>query len=367
MNGDSTLLLRVGAFAGVASAFLYTAANVQLKRAVAIDPFLVAAVKALPTVICLAPVVVWYLVAKKPLGTNYSMVPRFMVVALIGQFVGNAAFQIALGHIALAVAVPITLGTLIIGGGGLGWILLGEPISRGKWVAMAILILAVVVLSLGDSGGDGFRETPEQTTTQTTAQTGPQTTEQIGVQTTVQTGDQATDQTGEPIPWFGALCAVATGAAYSLFGVVTRRTLNSGLSMPATLMISGSIGVVSLWSFCLWRLGFESVVAIENDQWITMAWAGGFNFAAFVALSASLKYLPVVAVNLINASQVAMAAAAGVYFFEEVITASVVSGITLTVVGLLVLTISGMRKQAIEPQVFTAEQKPATEQKFAAR
>lgn len=314
IDRGSTHWIRVGSIAGIASAFLYTAANVQLRRAVSVDPFLVAAVKALPTVVGLTPVVLWYLFAGKPLGTNYSLLPRFALVALIGQFVGNAAFQVALGHIALAVAVPITLGTLIVGGGALGWFLLGEPISRGKWMAMAVLITAVVVLSTGENGTNA---------------------------TSRSSGDET-----EPIVWFGAACAIASGAAYSLFGVITRRTLNNGLSMPATMMTSGLVGAISLWSFCLIRLGPDAVLAIRSDQWITMAWAGTFNFAAFVALSASLKFLPVVAVNLINASQVAMAAIAGVYFFNESLNPSVATGIALTVIGLLVLTASSNRRRS---------------------
>jgi len=65
--------------------------------------------------------------------------------------------------------------------------------------------------------------------------------------------------------------------------------------------------------------------------------AGLFNFAAFVALASSLKVLPVVAVNLINASQVAMAALAGVLLFAEPVTATLLAGIVLTVAGLVAL------------------------------
>lgn len=316
-------LLQFGAVAGLSSAVLYTAANVQLRRAVAIDPFLVAAVKAVPTVVGMLPVIVWYLWAGRPLGRNVPMMTRFAAVALFGQFVGNAAFQIALQHIALAVAVPVVLGTLIVGGGALGWIILGEPISRAKWVAMAILLGAVVVLSTGENQTNANVLVADN-------------------DVTVDGGDGAEHPGGGgPIIWFGALCAAASGAAYSLFGVVMRQTLQRGVSMPATLMISGVVGVVSLWAFCLVRLGPAMLADVAPASWVTMMWAGTFNFLAFVALSVALKFLPVVAVNLINASQVAMAAMVGVYFFGETINRSIVIGITLTVIGLVVLTVSG--------------------------
>ena len=65
--------------------------------------------------------------------------------------------------------------------------------------------------------------------------------------------------------------------------------------------------------------------------------AAAFNFTAFVALAFALKSLPVVAVNLINASQVAMAAVAGVMLFAEPATAPLIIGIMLTFAGLMIL------------------------------
>ena len=295
-----------GAVAGFASAVLYTAANVQLRRSVGVDPFLVAAVKSVPTTLGIVPAVLWMLARRQPLATDYSMATRFAAVALLGQFVGNAAFQVALEHITLAVAVPITLGTLIIGGGLLGWRYLGEPIGRARAVSMVLLITAVGVLSMGDN--------------QTNASV---------------TGEQAT---GPPVVWWGAACAVASGAAYSLFGVTMRRTLQSGMSLPVTMLISGVVGMVSLWGYCGVRLGTAYFHTITDHQWWVMSTAGAFNFAAFAALSAALQRLPVVAVNLINASQVAMATLAGVWLFDESLNGSVYAGVLLTVAGLLVLT-----------------------------
>jgi drug/metabolite transporter (DMT)-like permease len=68
-----------------------------------------------------------------------------------------------------------------------------------------------------------------------------------------------------------------------------------------------------------------------------MVVAGLLNFCAFVSLSIALKSLPVVAVNLLNASQVAMAALAGIIFFSEPVTSSLITGVGLTLLGLLVM------------------------------
>lgn len=123
-----------------------------------------------------------------------------------------------------------------------------------------------------------------------------------------------------------------------------RQAMTGGLSAPATMFISGFVGMISLWSYSLFRLGWEPFTQVSPEQWMTMVTAGVCNFTAFVALSTSLKALPVVAVNLINASQVAMAAVAGVILFAEPVTGTLILGILLTMAGLAILATARRRK-----------------------
>jgi drug/metabolite transporter (DMT)-like permease len=306
-----------GVLFGLASAVLYTAANIALRRCVGIDPFLVSAVKAGPTVIVLGPFLGWMLSRGETLATSGRMVPRFMFAALVGQFVGNAAFQFSLGMIGLAVAVPITLGTMIVGAAILGRWLLHEPVRLRTAVAMVVLIGSVVVLSL-PSG----------------AMTDPSEPSDAGRSAALSSASQV---------WLGSLFAASSGVAYALFGTVMRQALTGGLSAPLTMFISGSVGTVSLWTITFLRNGFGPLAAVETGDWGMMFAAGIFNFTAFVALAVALKALPVVAVNLINASQVAMAALAGIVLFAEPVTASLVIGIALTFAGLGIL--AGNRKR----------------------
>ncbi|MDE0864178.1 MAG: DMT family transporter [Rubripirellula sp.] len=291
----------MGFILGLSAAVLYTMANIALRHCISVDPFLVSAVKAAPTVILLGPFLLWMLASGEPIANSGRMVPRFIVVSIIGQFVGNAAFQIALGTIGLAASVPITLGVLIIGGAVLGRLLLKEPVSSRSAVAMVTLIIAVIVLSHPSTS-----QTPEKSILNL------------------------------PL-WVGAMFAAASGAAYALFGVVMRQTLIGGVSAPATMFISGVVGTISLWSVALLRLGIEPIAAVDTSQWTMMTAAGLLNFSAFVALTVSLKALPVVAVNLINASQVALAAIAGVILFSEPVTWPLSLGLILTFAGLIVL------------------------------
>lgn len=286
-----------GAICGMISAIVYTLANIALRQCVGVDPILVSAVKAAPTVVFLGPLLAWMLATGQTVATSMRQVPRFIVASFFGQLVGNGAFQIALGIIGLAAAVPITLGVMIVCSAVLGHVLLNEAVNRRKVVAIFTLITAVFILS-----------TPNATLPNPSA----------------------------PV-WVGALCAAASGAAYAYFGVTMRQTLTGGVSGPATMFISGVVGTTALWSITVVRLGTAALAEITADQWWVMVAAGVFNFTAFVALSLSLKALPVVAVNLINASQVAMAAVAGVILFAEPVTASLLIGIILTCAGLVIL------------------------------
>lgn len=233
----------------------------------------------------------------------------FVFASFLAQFFGNAAFQKALQHIGLAASVPITLGVLIVGGAILGAALLGEPVSGRKIVAMLTLILAVVILSLPREGPLATAAAPE-------AQPDAAETWNIVV---------------------GSLWASLSGLAYSFFGVTMRRTLQSGLASTHLMLISGVVGSVSLWLFCWATIGSAQIAETTPIQWLTMIAAGVGNFSAFVAITASLKSLPVVAVNLINASQVAMASVAGVLLFREPVTTELLVGIGLTFVGLVIL------------------------------
>ncbi len=306
--------MAAGAIFGLASAVLYTMANIGLRHCVGIDPFLVSAVKAGPTVLILGPFLAWMFARGETVATSRRMIPRFMAAALVGQFVGNAAFQVSLGMIGLAVAVPITLGMMIVGAAVLGRVMLHEPVKLRTGIAMLVLIVSVVVLSL--PGGSDAREVTALA---------------------IQPGS------GSSKVWIGSLYAAASGAAYAVFGVVMRQTLTGGLSAPLTMFISGAVGTISLWSVTILRLGFESLALVETGDWATMFAAGMLNFTAFVALAAALKSLPVVAVNLINASQVAMAAIAGIILFAEPVTASLLIGIALTLIGLGIL--AGRRRR----------------------
>ena len=302
----------IGPLCGIAAAVLYTLTNIALRGCVDVDPYLVSAVKAAPTVVVLGPFVAWR--SLRPTNTpsresSGNQLGRFVVASFLAQFFGNAAFQKALQYIGLAASVPIVLGVLIVAGAILGNRLLGEPVGRKKIIAMITLISAVVVLSL-----------PNHQTDASPSNVLP---------------DAGSPDAGSIV--LGSLWAALSGLAYSFFGVTLRQTLQAGFQSSTLMLISGLTGTIVLWAYCYAVLGAVAIAQTTPRQWLLMCSAGILNFSAFVAITASLRLLPVVAVNLINASQVAMAAVAGIILFQEPITAQLVVGILLTLIGLVIL------------------------------
>ena len=312
---------------GLGAAILYTLTNIALRDCVDVDAYLVSAVKAVPTVVLLGPLIGWFAVSGQTVVANREHIPQFIVASCGAQFLGNVSFQKALEYIGLAASVPITLGVLIVGGALFGIFLLNESVSRQKVIAMITLIVAVIVLSIPSDPPDisPIEQTDSPSLSSANHSAGA----------AIAKLQSPTKNRSDVL--IGSFWAALSGLAYSYFGVSMRKTLQSGVSSAATMFISGVVGMLTLWTFCAATLGPTQILQTSGKQWTTMIVAGGCNFSAFIAITAALRRLPVVAVNLINASQVAMAAAAGVVVFGEPITRTLAVGIVLTILGLAIL------------------------------
>lgn len=293
----------IGIACGFVSAVFYTLSNIALRQSISVDSFFVAAMKSGPTIVFLTP----YLLAMKWTGRRVAvsphLIPRFVLVSLIGQVGGNGSFQFALSRIGLAATVPITLGSLLIASAILGRWMLGESVQRRTAIAITILIVAVFLLS--QSG-------------QTAA---------AGV-------------AGDVLRWeqfSGAVFAVASGVSFAIFSTTMRLSMQQGLQSATAMWISGMVGTTALLTITFSRIGLESLQGLPIGLWQWMILAGVFNFVAFVAITTAMRVLPIVAVHLLNASQVAMAAMAGVVLFDEQASVKLVFGIALTMFGLMVL------------------------------
>lgn len=301
-----------GAACGLLAALGYAAANVALKTATETDAILVAAAKSWPTIAACAPLLLFMRFRGQPVATSWKPLPLLIFGVSIGQLFGNVLFQVSLGIVGLALVVPLNLAAMIIGGAIFGRMILGDGLSRRTIVAIVILIAATCVLSLGGKS--------------------------------VLPGEDV----GGLVFLFGVVTAVISGFAYAFFGVAMRKGLREGLTVPLAMGASGVVGSVLLCPISVGVMGLDKIADTSATQWTAMLCAGAFNMAAFFMLSFSLRAIPVVAVNLLNATQAALAAVAGVWWFDEPLTRSLLFGSALTIIGLVVLG-SGRRKKKQSP------------------
>ncbi len=293
--------LRLGAILGLVSAVAYTAANVFLRQvAIDCDPAWVSCTKAAP-----AALLGWWLVFLGLRRGETMMPPAHLMRTLIGlaifvQLAGNIAFQWSLGQIGLALAVPLSFGTIIVSGAIFGRFWLSEPITIRSAIAIVVLLVAVGILSLGAAPA-------EQAISASPAVT--------------------------PAVMLGVIAASSAGIAYAVNTTYIRAMALGVMPVATTLAVISTTGVILHGLLSMIRIGWVGMVATTGEQWFAMLGAGIFNAIAFFALGYALKHISVLHLNLLNASQVAMAAISGVVLFGEQASTAMFVGCVLTAVG----------------------------------
>lgn len=289
------------------SAVAYTLTNFALRQAAdRNDPgwaMWVTAHKGLP-----AALTAWAIIAWRARRGLPALPPREFVLPLIGtglliQLVGNMSFQLSLSFGGLALTVALTFSTLIISSALFSRAMLGEGIGVQTAISMGLMIAAVTLLSFG--AGDTGEALPV-------------------------TGDRWTGL-------LGVLLGCTAGCGYGFAGVIIRKAVRADLSLSATLVLMSTTGVVVMGSLGLLMLGPRQALLTPPRLEITLLLGGVMNAVAFFSVGGALRHLDVVRLNLVNSSQVAMAAAAGILLFGESVSIGTGAGIALTMLGLAVM------------------------------
>jgi drug/metabolite transporter (DMT)-like permease len=314
-----------GTICGLISAVAYTAANLCLRAVANCDPVWVSCLKSVPTIVLVAP---WLLILA---GRGERILPPPRLLALIaaagacGQLAGNVSFQWSLGIIGVAVAVSLTLGTMILSAAVLGRLLLHEPVTPRTAFSIVLLLAAIAALSLG--AGEAHRSVTDADNSGIVQPAAPRT----------GPSPAASGTSHLLLISAGVAAALASGIAYTILGVAIRYAAGRGAPQPTTLMTVALVGLVSLGALSLARIGPRAMLETSpRDLWVMLA-AGVFNAAAFVALTKALHLTSVVYVNVLNAAQAAMAAVSGAILFQEALSPGLLCGVALTIVGLLVM------------------------------
>lgn len=294
----------LGTVFGLFSSLVYTAANSFLTAVNHLDPVWVSAIKAIPTVVIMGPVLLLLVWQGRPVIPSLRMLAAIAAGGLFGQLGGNILFQWSLAQIGVALTVPLSLGGMILFAAILGRVFLYEPVTWRAVVALSLLLAAICVLSLG--------------------------------------ARQASDEVAAgPVSTLGLVAGVAaacfSGLAYSVLNVILRYCITRGAPLPSILFTVSICGLVSLSTLAWLRIGGSGMAATTQPEWLLMLAAGLCNTVAFMSLTKSLQLTSVVYVNALNATQATLAAIAGVLIFREPLSPWLATGIGLTVLGLLVL------------------------------
>ncbi len=230
---------------------------------------------------------------------------ELLLVGFVVQLIGNTCLQWAMGVVGLAISIPAFYGTVITTGAFLGWLWLGEHVTPRSIGAIVLLMTALVLLGLGaESTGKSV----------------------------------ALENALSPTAWLLLLAVLGAGLAGIISGLLTitiRHSVMRGALPTAIAFLVPMTGAVSLGPVSLYRLGWTALCHTSGEQLLYMGGAGVFNLLGFLAIINGLQRTTVLYANAVNASQVALAAIAGMMLFREPPNAWLILGVCLTIAGIL--------------------------------
>ena len=328
----------------IASAIGYTATNICLRQLTTLgtDPAWVICIKETVTVAVVGPWLAWQVFRGHKVFPAGRMLLVLLVTGLAVQLLGNLPQLWAFGVVGIAVSVPAIYGVMLIASALLGAVLLKEAVTRRSAVAICFLICSIALLSVGvtSRGAVDYRAR---------APSGH------GATAHVAADHAAIDPLGETesprlsplwvILGVGASCLA--GAMFAMFSITIRSAVTLNVPVPSILVIITGMGVLSLGALSLWHVGPVAMLETPPNQFAWMLAAGLCNLGAFLAITKGLQLTTVVHANVLNASQVAMGAMAGVILFHESLDALSLLGVALTIVGIILFR----QPQTEEPEV----------------
>lgn len=291
----------VGTACCLVSATAYAAAHGCLCALSDLNPAWVICVKETVTVALLGPWLAcrsWHGQIAWPSRRSLA---TLVLVALAVQVVGNQGLLWALGMLGISIAVPAMMGMNLLSTALLGWLILGERVTRRTLAAIGLLVLAVVLLKTG-------------------------------------AGADCQWVSSDPMKVVLALatCALA-GFVFATMVVAIRKSVTETTPTVVILVLFTGVGTLSLGPLSFWQLGSAGILATEPGALGLMLLAGVLNLIGFVSLTKGLQFATAVQANVIGASQVAMAAVIGMLIFHETPSSSLLVGVCLTITGMVMI------------------------------
>jgi drug/metabolite transporter (DMT)-like permease len=300
------------------------------------DPMWVICNKELVSVVAVGPWLLYQtfrgtpVLPPHPEGTR--LLALLILVGLANQVGANLGLQWALGVVGLAVSTPVVFGVMLTASALLGLGFLGERVSRRSILAIGLLLGALVLLGAAtyatcQSGAPGGG-----------AELRPRTVFPEGSLKLEPSHPPPDSRLAGPLLLalgIGAPCLA--GAIYAVLTTTIRHAVTSAVPIGTIVFITTLMGVLSLGPLSAYRLGARQLAATPPEQIAWMAAAGILNLIAFLAITKGLHLTTVVHANVLNASQVAMAAVAGTLIFAEPRTPWLLAGVGLTILGVVLI------------------------------
>ncbi|HVJ85420.1 MAG TPA: DMT family transporter, partial [Caulifigura sp.] len=325
----------IGLAFGIGAALAYTWTNILLRNAAGPTDLgwncWVTCLKAVPSA-CAAWALIIYRWSRGERGLDGWR--SFLWLTLNGffmQFGGNIAFQYAMSFGGLALTVPMCFCTLILSGALGGRLFLKEKISRRAMVAMWLLITAVIILSQGaDEAAHSMR-------------------------------DQATFADMLKAIVFSGL----SGLGYGFGGVSIRHAVTGTGTIASTIAPLSTIGIIGPGLIAWNQMGPAGLAAVPWRMNAILLTAGTFNAIGFFFVSAAMARMPLVRVNLVNASQTAMCALGGILFYREPATWWIGLGTAFTILSLGILGTQDPHSPDADTALIMDAEQPQPPESFA--
>jgi len=225
-------------------------------------------------------------------------------IGALTHLLGTLPWLWSLAEVGLAVAVPLSLCTSLVTTAALGRWVLEERVSGRSLVAMGLLLGAVGVLT------SGTQAPPDRLASAVAA-------------------------LGSWTLWLATSAACMAGIIYGVLNIAVRHSVTRGVSLVFVALVGPVMGVVCLGPVCAWRAAWEGFPPFSQYDLLLLAAGGMLNAVAWFAFVKSLQSIAAVHANLVTASQVGIAALAGVCLFGEALSPAVITGVAMTALGIV--------------------------------
>ncbi|MEN6451744.1 MAG: DMT family transporter [Thermoguttaceae bacterium] len=260
-----------------------------------------------------------------------------VVIGLITQL-GGVCLVRSMDIVGVAVAGTLQMGVTLAGSAVLGLVVLRERITLRQVAAISLITVSVVLFSRGSQSVSETATSPSDANSISAAanENASSATQPQKTASTTQPPKAASPLT---ILW-GIAAGVLSGIAFAILTVGVRKTVSDQSSPEAIVFLINAMGVVFFLPWCLYQVGPHVLMQTTSKDFGVMLGAGLMNLFAFLLLTKSLQWVPVVRVNVLNnALTMALTVIGGILLFAEPWNRDLGLGIALAAAGIVLISL----------------------------